>query len=290
MTDCHSGLRVVRPETFGPIPVENGAPEGMLAIGASLHAVSGVAGRLAVLADHRACGALEITGDPGGTIYLQDGYLAFAESPAAPDLGSRLVNSRRVLVDQWRRADQDSQPDGCAGDVLLRRGLIDAAEWQALIRSAALDALLALALAGGSGVPPAAPAARASFIHGQARCAGSVLRMDAAAAWAHARQEAERLAGRGVLPDARPQWCGPGRDRLVFSRPATAVLRQFDGRATVRELAWRNGLALYGVMDWVVHLIHDGVCVITPQDADIRWSPPDPDVLRDALAALRQLA
>ena len=28
----------------------------------------------------------------------------------------------------------------------------------------------------------------------------------------------------------------------------------------------------------------------TPHGADIRWSPPDPDVLRDALAALRQLA
>ncbi len=29
MTDCHSGLRVVRPETFGPIPVENGAPRSI---------------------------------------------------------------------------------------------------------------------------------------------------------------------------------------------------------------------------------------------------------------------
>jgi len=36
MTDCHSGLRVVRPETLGSSPVENGAPRsipaGMLAI------------------------------------------------------------------------------------------------------------------------------------------------------------------------------------------------------------------------------------------------------------------
>ena len=237
-----------------------------------------------MLARHGASGALEITGDPGGTIYLHDGYLAFAESPVAPDLGSRLVNSRRILVDQWSRADQDSPPDGCAGDLLIRRGLIDAAEWQALVRSAALDALFGLALAGDP------PAAGTSFTFGQARCAGSALRVDAASAWAHVRQEAGRLAGRGLWPDARPRWCGPGRGRLTFSRQATAVLRQLDGRATVRELAWRNGLALYGVMDWVAHLIHDGVCVITPPGADIRWSPADPDVLRDALAALRQLA
>jgi hypothetical protein len=39
-----------------------------------------------------------------------------------------------------------------------------------------------------------------------------------------------------------------------------------------------------------LQLTDDGVCVITPPGADIRWSPRDPDVLREALAALRQLA
>ena len=265
----------------------------------------GLAGRLARLARRGASGALHITGDPGGTVYLADGYLTFAESPVVPDLGSRLVNSRRVLVDQWSRADQDSQPGGCAGDLLLRRGLIDAAEWQALIRSAALDALLALAL---SEDPPAGnraagnhdagnhdagnrgPAWGTSFTRGQASRAGSALRLETEPAWAHARAEAARLAGYGVLPAARPRLHGPGRDRLVFSRQATTVLRQFDGRTTVRDLAWRNGLALYGVMDWVAHLIEDGVCVVSPPDADIRWSPPDPGLLREALAALRQMA
>jgi hypothetical protein len=89
-----------------------------------------VAAALAALAAQGASGALEISGDPGGTSYLTEGYLTFAESAAVPDLGSRLVNSRRVLVDQWSRADQDSQPDGCAGDLLIDRGLIDPREWQ----------------------------------------------------------------------------------------------------------------------------------------------------------------
>ena len=65
-----------------------------------------------MLARRGASGALEVSGDPGGAIYLSDGCLAFAESAAVPDLGSRLVNSRRLLVDQWGRADQDSQPGG----------------------------------------------------------------------------------------------------------------------------------------------------------------------------------
>ncbi len=111
---------------------------------------------------------------------MSGGCLAFAESAVVPDLGSRLVNSRRLLVDQWSQADQDSQPHGCAGDLLLRRGLIDPDEWQALLRSAALDALVAPAIQLVTGPP----AAGTSFTSRQASCAGSALRMDTGPAWA----------------------------------------------------------------------------------------------------------
>jgi hypothetical protein len=114
-----------------------------------------------------------------------------------------------------------------------------------------------------------------------------------------------------------------------LGRQAAAVLGQVSGHVTVRELAWRNGLALYGVMNWVARLIRDGVCVITgraaadasapaetlppdrgqaqpvisgsltgPGDAgtprtsevgSIRWTSPDPDMLRRVLAGLRRL-
>jgi len=110
-----------------------------------MHAPDWVADELAALASRSASGALQVSGEPGGTIYLSDGCLAFAESPGVPDLGSRLVNSRRLGVDQWRQANRDGHPDACAGDLLMRRGLIDEAEWQALLQSAALDALVGLA-------------------------------------------------------------------------------------------------------------------------------------------------
>jgi len=69
--------------------------------------VSGVAGRLAVLARHGATGALEITGDPGGTIYLQNGCLAFAESPVAPDLGGVCVITPPGADIRWSPANPD---------------------------------------------------------------------------------------------------------------------------------------------------------------------------------------
>jgi len=228
-----------------------------------------------------------VGGDPGGTVYLIGGCLAFAESSAVPDLGSRLVNSRRLGVDQWRRAQFDSQPDGSAGDLLLRWGLLDAAEWQALLRSAALDALLALAIQ----LTQTPAAAGTSFIPRQAHPVGSV-RLDTGWAWRHAWQEAERLARYDVGPGARLRLCG--RDHLVFSAEAAAVLGQIDGRATIRELAWRNGLALFGVMDWAARLIQDGVCAIAAREgregAGPRWARPDPDLLRQVLTELRQLS
>jgi hypothetical protein len=194
-----------------------------LAYSESAHAPDQVADRLAELARLGASGALEFDGDPGGIIYLSTGRLAFAESAVVPDPGSRLVNSRRVGVDQWRLAQRDSQPDGCAGDLLLRRGLIDAAEWHALLRSACLDALLALAIQ-----LTRAPAAGASFTPDPGR-ARPGLGIDIGSAWDHAWHEAERLSGYDLAPDARLRLYG--RSRLAFGREASAVLGQMDTRS-----------------------------------------------------------
>ena len=84
---------------------------------------------------------------------------------------------------------------------------------------------------------------------------------------------------------------------LVFGRQAAAVLGQMDGRATIRELAWRNGLALFAMMDWAVRLIQDGVCAITSpeyavarqQNAAVQWTQPDLSLLSRVLTKLRQL-
>ncbi len=104
-----------------------------------------------------------------------------------------------------------------------------------------------------------------------------------------------RLAGYDVAPDARLRL--RGRSRLVFGREANVVLGQMDGRATIRELAWRNGLALFAMMDWAARLVQDGVCAITSpeyaairhQNAAVQWTPPDLSLLGRVLTRLRQL-
>jgi hypothetical protein len=122
-----------------------------------------------------------------------------------------------------------------------------------------------------------------------------VLGMDIGPAWNHAWHEAVRLAGYDVAPDARLRL--RGRTRLAFGREAAAVLGQMDGRATIRELAWRNGLALFAMMDWAARLIQDGVCAITSpeyaaarqQNASVQWTQPDLSLLGRVLTKLRQL-
>lgn len=254
------------------------------------HARGQVAGELDTLAREGASGALQVSGDPGGTIYLKEGYLAFAESAAVADLGSRLVNSRRVGVAEWSQAQRDSQPDGCVGEALLSRGLIELVEWQTLLRAAALDALLTLAIQ--LAADPAG--AGTCFTAEQGPWVSSAPTLDATSAWAYARAEAGRLAGQAIMPGTRPRLASPGRDQLTSGRPVSAVLGQIDGRATLQELAWRNGLALYGVMDWVARMIQDGLCTIarppSARSAVLRpWVPPDPQMMRRVLAGLRRL-
>lgn len=276
------------------------------------HAPDRVGDELADLARHGASGALILSGEPGGTLHLRDGRLVFAETAAAPDLGSRLVNSRRLLPDQWHRAEQDSGPDGCAGGLLLARGLIDAAEWDIVVRSALLDALIAVAMQLATD-----PAAGTCFTAGQGRRGRPGLTLDPAQAWKFARQEAGLLVGQGVAPDARLRLREPGQGMAVSRHRAVAVLGHISGHATLAELAWRHGLTLYGVMDWAARLIADGVCVVggpaarttAPASqpgsparqpgtavilpdrhlAGIRWALPDRGLLQQVLDGLRQL-
>ncbi|MGD0243364.1 MAG: hypothetical protein ABSB59_24035 [Streptosporangiaceae bacterium] len=95
-----------------------------------------------------------------------------------------------------------------------------------------------------------------------------------------------RLAGYDIAPDARLRL--RGRTRLMFGREAAVVLGQMDGRATIRELASRNGLALFAMMDWAARLIQDGVCAITSPEHTAR-RPPMP-VRRDNPAVRRESA
>jgi hypothetical protein len=266
---------------------------------AGQYAQGEIAGQLAVLALSGASGAVKITGHPGGVIHLADGYLTFAESRIVPDIGSRLLNSGQLPAQHWSGLLEASGATGCEACLLLRRGLLTAAELKDLLLSVTLDALLAMAMQTVGGPP-----AGISFVPQPPHCAGSVLRMDTGSAWAYAIRAGERLAGHELRYQARPWRCNPGRPWPAAGPAEVAVAGQLDGRITVRDLAWRNGLALHDTVAWIARLIEQDLCAITAppaspashpqpgpdrQDAQPQWATPNMDVLRHVLAGLKQL-
>jgi hypothetical protein len=80
--------------------------------------------RLTELGETGRTGALHVGGPPGGVLYLLAGRIAYAETPACPGLGDRLVASGRVSARDWAAAVAEGRGAHQVGRVLLRDGLI----------------------------------------------------------------------------------------------------------------------------------------------------------------------
>ena len=222
-----------------------------------------IARELAVLAQGEASGALEINGQPGGIVYLLAGRLTFAESPAVPDLGTRLIRSGRIQPDVWDQLAWGSRPDGATGSALVGRGIVTAAELQRLLQSIALDALLALT------TPFAGECAVAGiwFAPQRSHWAEADLAMDVASVRTYLDHMTQRLAWYDIPARGCPRLSGAGHPEGLVHRDQQAIVGQIDGRTTVAELAWRGGFALHETVESIGRLVHAGMCTVAAPDA-----------------------
>jgi len=218
-----------------------------------------ISAELSILAQQRASGALEIIGNPGGMVFLSGGYLTYAESPSIPDLRTRLIRSQRITVDGWNDIIASDQDHGGVGALLVSSDVISRGELRDLLWSVALDALMALALP-----MPAGPQVRIRFWPRRSHWVGSLLRLDVASVWSDVRQKAERLARREIPAEGCPQLHRMTRPWAVVRSEQWAIAWQLDGLATVRDLAWRNGYALYDTLELVGDLVQAGLCTVSP--------------------------
>ncbi|RAG82089.1 MarR family transcriptional regulator, partial [Streptacidiphilus pinicola] len=92
-----------------------------------------------------ATGTLQVTGDPGGWLRLDGGRATGAESPGSPGAEALLLRSGRVLESAWVAAYQAGAPHGRLAVELVRRGLVGAAELEAVCLMALFDAAFAIA-------------------------------------------------------------------------------------------------------------------------------------------------
>ncbi|MGW1883228.1 transcriptional regulator [Streptomyces sp. NPDC001970] len=241
------------------------------------------------LAAERATGALL---RDRGTLYLVDGQVVHAESPAAPGIDVLLTAAGRLGADSWQGALREAGTHGSVGRHLVDSGRLSGGELEICHLGALFDAAY-FALAPNSGP--------SRFRYGVAHWMGAVRPVPADAVqretlrrralldrlWAHPETDTAP-----VVPTTRRHG-----DRVVPRR--RAVLELADGVRTPGDIARALGRPAFHTLVDVRRLAAAGL-VETPATAAPPEPPPevarvmemsaDPDVallrrLRDALEA-----
>ncbi|MEU7164753.1 transcriptional regulator [Streptomyces morookaense] len=94
----------------------------------------------AVLTRLAATGATGALHGRVGALYLADGAVVHAESPAVPDVGWRLTAGGRLSAQEWEEAVETGGPDYRAGCFLVERGRLSRGELELCHLSALFDA------------------------------------------------------------------------------------------------------------------------------------------------------
>ncbi|MGW2561420.1 transcriptional regulator [Streptomyces sp. NPDC001514] len=241
------------------------------------------------LAAERATGALL---RDRGTLYLVDGQVVHAESPAAPGIDVLLTAGGRLRTDSWQGALREAGAHGRVGRYLVDSGRLSGGELEICHLGALFDAAF-FALAPSSGP--------SRFRYGVAHWIGAVRPVPAEAV------QRETLRRRALLDRL---WVHPETDTApvvpttrhtgVRATPRQrAVLELADGTRTPGDIARTLGRPAFHTLVDVRRLAAAGL-VETPRTAAVPVPPPavarvmetsaDPDVallrrLRDALEA-----
>ena len=211
------------------------------------------------LAAQRASGVLEIDGDPAGVIYLDQGQVTYAQASWVPDLAARFCASQQPPADV-RALLLGGDPGGDPGTVLL--SCVSRAELQALLRSVIVNAIIALT------VPPSGAAVSGiRFEAPRAHWASAFARLPLDSVREEAVCRAAELARYQVSRSSTVSLRDMDQGSMVLTREQWAIASRIGRTSTVRDLAWRSGLALCDTIECVGRLIRAGLCTLIPAPA-----------------------
>jgi hypothetical protein len=194
-------------------------------------------------ASERQTGALVVDGHPGGTVYLIEGQVTHAESPAAPGVGELLTASGRLAGRTWQAALDAGTSRARVGELLIAHGHLTQGELELCVLGTIYDAAY-FALA-----PASAPV---EFLTGALHWLGPVIRVDAAAVNREARRRGRlldeifgdpRIDVAPVIPVPRPPV-----ERVTLTAPQWELLVSADGQRTPADLAQLLGRAGYATI------------------------------------------
>ncbi|HWS32406.1 MAG TPA: DUF4388 domain-containing protein [Actinoplanes sp.] len=191
----------------------------------------------------RQTGALVVGGHSGGVVYLVEGRVMYAESPAAPGVGELLTSSRRLAGRTWQQAYDIGGPGSRVGRLLVEQGHLTQGELELCVLGSTYDAAYFVL---------ADAEAPAEFRPGIVHWLGQVVHIDAAAVDREVRRRMRLLDEihpnpqidvAPVVPVPRPP-----RQRITLTAPQWELLVHADGQRTPADLAQLLGRAGYAVI------------------------------------------
>jgi hypothetical protein len=225
-------------------------------------------------AGERQTGALVVGGDrggahPGGTVYLIEGLVTHAESPAAPGVGELLTASGRLAARTWQAALDAGAAGARVGQLLVTEGHLTQGELELCVLGVIYDAAY-------FALSPAS--ALVDFLDGATHWLGPVVRVDAAAVNREARRRARlldeifgdpRVDSAPVIPVVRPPV-----ERVTLTAPQWELLVHADGQRTPADLAQLLGRAGYATIQELRRLAALGLLEL-PEARDTAADHPD---------------
>ncbi|WP_231954824.1 MarR family transcriptional regulator [Actinoplanes derwentensis] len=193
--------------------------------------------------DARQTGALVVGGHPGGAVYVVEGRVMYAESPAAPGVGELLTSSGRLAGRTWQQALDIGGSTARVGRLLVEQGHLTQGELELCVLGSTYDAAYFVL---------SERSAPAEFRTGATHWLGQVVHIDAAAVEHEVRRRIQlldeifpnpRIDVAPVIPVPRPP-----RARVTITAPQWELLVHADGQRTPADLAQLLGRAGYAII------------------------------------------
>lgn len=209
---------------------------------------------LAQAAGGRQTGALVVGGHPGGAVYLLEGRVVYAESPAAPGVGELLTSSGRLAGRTWQYALDRGTSTARVGRLLLEQGHLTQGELELCVLGALYDAAY-FALS--------ADCQPVNFIPGAMHWLGPVVAVDADAVTREVGRRGRLLDE--IFPDARVDTeavtpaARPPQERITLNALQWELLVHADGQRTPADLALLLGRAGFATIQELRRLAAAGL-------------------------------
>ncbi|WP_436760403.1 hypothetical protein [Streptosporangium sp. V21-05] len=232
-------------------------------------------------------GVLRVEGGPGGALWIRDGLVVAATTPAAPGPESLLLRSGRVSEKDWTDAYATGAPADRLAAELAGREVIGEAALEAVCLAALFDAVFAMVLSGveSCAAEPVGPGDRLPLLPvlpgiGHERLARETARR---------MEHAERWRRLGLSMRVRPvPPAVPAPTLLGADRIRRAVLERATGRRTPRDIAFVLGKGLFAVMSEIARMLEERVLDLGESAAPAVGAPvPASEEDADGSAATR---